>query len=86
VTEDADAGFAVVAVLQDGGTRANATLTRGSAGGVHPWHIHERLCSEMGPVVGDADDYPVLRPDASGDASATETRLAQRDQEKPEGM
>lgn len=64
-------GFAVVALLQDGGTRANATLTRGSAGGVHPWHIHEGICSEMGPIVGDSDAYPLLRPDASGDASAT---------------
>lgn len=71
VGEHGHSGFAVVVLLQDGGTRANATLTRGSAGGVHPWHIHEGLCSEMGPIVGDADEYPLLRPDASGDASAT---------------
>lgn len=71
VGEHGHSGFAVVALLQEGGTRANATLTGGSAGGNHPWHIHEGRCAENGPVVGNASTYPTLRPDASGNASAT---------------
>jgi hypothetical protein len=71
VGEHGHSGFAVVALLQDGGTRANATLTGGSAGGVHPWSIHEGSCDGDGPIVGEAGLYPLLRPDASGDASAT---------------
>lgn len=69
--EHGHSGFAVFASHHEGGTRANATLTRGSSGGRHPWHIHEGTCDESGPVVGDADDYPLLQPDAGGDASAT---------------
>ena len=52
VGEHGHSGFAVVALLHDGGTRANATVTGGSAGGVHPWHIHEGGCDGDGPIVG----------------------------------
>ncbi len=69
--EHGHSGFAVVTLLPDGGTRANLTLSGGSAGGVHPWHIHEGTCSSGGPIVGDPSAYPVLQPDAGGNASAT---------------
>jgi hypothetical protein len=73
-------GFATVTVMPDGDTRANITLRGGSAGGRHPWHIHEGLCpagdSEPSPVgaqVGRAAAYPVLEPNEQGNASATAT-------------
>lgn len=69
--EHGHSGFAVLATHHEGGTRANATLTRGSAGGNHPWHIHDGTCEESGDILGDPAAYPILRPDASGDASAT---------------
>lgn len=71
VGEHGHSGFGIVTLLADGGTRANVTLTGGSAGGVHPWHVHDGTCEEEGPIVGNAEAYPLLRPDASGNASAT---------------
>jgi len=71
IGEHGHSGFAVLALHHEGGTRANATLTRGSAGGTHPWHIHEGTCDVSGDIIGDPGAYPLLRPDASGDASAT---------------
>lgn len=66
-------GFATGSILTTGETRMNATLTGGSVGGIHPWYIHEGACGETGPVVGSEEEYPELRPDAGGDASATVT-------------
>ena len=47
VGQGGHSGFAVVSLLLDGEieTRANVTLTGGSAGGVHPWFIHEGTCA-----------------------------------------
>lgn len=73
VGEHGHSGFAVVALLVEGGTRANATLTGGSAGGSHPWHLHDGGCDTNGAVIGNASAYPTLRPDESGNASATVT-------------
>jgi hypothetical protein len=73
VGEHGHSGFAVVALLVEGGTRANATLTGGSAGGSHPWHLHDGGCDANGPVIGNTSAYPTLRPDESGNASATVT-------------
>lgn len=69
--DDGHSGFAVVSILRDGRTRANVTLTGGSGGGVHPWHVHEGSCD--GPIVGQESAYPALRPDESGNASAVAT-------------
>lgn len=69
--DDPHSGFAVVTILPDGRTRANVTLTGGSGGGAHPWHVHVGSCD--GPVVGDISNYPVLRPDARGNAGAVAT-------------
>jgi hypothetical protein len=54
----------------DGGTHVNVSLSGGSSGGDHPWHVHEGVCESNGPIVGDPGAYPNLRPGASGDASA----------------
>jgi hypothetical protein len=64
-------GFAIVSLVPDTGTRANVTLTGGSAGGDHPWHVHQERCDSDGPIVGDASEYPRLTPDEAGNASAT---------------
>lgn len=53
-----------------GGTHVTVFLTGGSAGGVHPWHVHEGVCESNGPIVGAAAAYPPLQPDASGNANA----------------
>jgi hypothetical protein len=58
------------AAPMDGGTHVNVSLSGGSSGGDHPWHVHEGVCESNGPIVGDPGAYPNLRPGASGDASA----------------
>lgn len=79
-------GFATVTVMPDGETRATLTLRGGSAGGNHPWHIHEGLCpvgdSEPSPVgaeIGPPGAYPALEPNDGGNASATATLALQLD-------
>lgn len=58
------------AVAMGAGTHVTVFLTGGSAGGVHPWHVHEGVCESNGPIVGEASAYPPLTPDASGNATA----------------
>lgn len=71
--ESGHSGFATITLLPDGQTRANTTLSGGSAGGIHPWAIHEGTCDSEGSIVGSADAYPVLTPNELGNASATAT-------------
>lgn len=71
--EHGQSGFATVSVLPEGGTRANVTLSGGSAGGNHPWVLQEGTCESDGPVIGDAEAYPILRPNERGNASGTTT-------------
>jgi hypothetical protein len=52
-------------------TAVAINLAGGQAGGTHPWHIHEGTCASGGPIVGDADAYPMLRPGSAGTATAT---------------
>ncbi len=73
VGEDGHSGFATVTILPGGTTRADATLAGGSAGGKHPWVIHEGTCEAEGALVGDSDGYPPLEPNDLGNASATAT-------------
>lgn len=62
-------GTATAVPMADG-THVTARLSGGSGGGEHPWHVHRGTCGSNGPIVGAASDYPVLRPDAQGDATA----------------
>lgn len=73
IGESGHSGFATGAITTTGRTRMNVTLSGGSAGGVHPWHVHVGGCDANGEIVGSADTYPVLRPDERGNASATAT-------------
>ena len=59
------------AAPMDGGTHVTVNLLGGSGGGAHPWHVHEGVCESNGPIVGAASAYPVLQPDASGNATAS---------------
>jgi hypothetical protein len=54
-----------------GQTAVAISLAGGTAGGTHPWHIHRGTCDTGGPIVGDADAYPALRPTSAGGATAT---------------
>lgn len=47
------------------------SITGGAASGQHPWHLHRGACGSGGAIVGSAGAYPVLRPDAGGQANET---------------
>ena len=64
-------GGNATAAAMDGGTHVTVNLTGGGGGGAHPWHVHEGVCDSNGPIVGRAAAYPVLRPDAGGNATAS---------------
>jgi len=66
-------GFVTASILREGGTRVNATLSEGSLDARHPWHVHAGTCGSGGPVVGEAASYPLLEPNARGNASASAT-------------
>lgn len=61
---------AATAVPMGTGTHVTVSLAGGSAGGEHPWHVHSGVCESNGPIVGQAAAYPVLHPDAGGNATA----------------
>ena len=55
------------------GTSTASVEVRGATPGArHPWHVHSGTCATGGPIVGDANDYPVLvvEPDGTADANA----------------
>jgi hypothetical protein len=57
------------------GERARSSVTlRGKVPeGMYPWHIHVGTCEDgsNGPILGRAEDYPMLEPDAEGVYTAT---------------
>lgn len=78
---DGHSGFTTATILPQGGTRVNVTLSGGSVGGRHPWHVHTGTCGSGGEIVGDMAAYPVLEPNARGNASATATLGVELDPE-----
>ncbi len=59
--------------LHSNDTRIALALSNATPGGVHPWQIHSGQCgSDMG-VFGSASDYPALKVDDKGVASANAT-------------
>jgi hypothetical protein len=65
---------ATVRAVSGGATTAVAiNLAGGEPAGTHPWHIHSGTCATGGPIVGDADRYPPLRPTGAGTAASTAT-------------
>lgn len=57
------------ATVREGHTIATVTLTGGTPGHVHPWHIHEGTCGSGGPVVGSGSAYPPLQVGSEGRAT-----------------
>ena len=51
-------------------TVATISISGGTAGGTHPWHIHEGACGSGGPVVGPPTAYPPLQVAGNGAATA----------------
>lgn len=52
-------------------THAIISISGGTGGGVHPWHIHEGRCGDPNPpVVGPASAYPPLNVGSGGTARA----------------
>lgn len=73
VGDHGHSGFAIGTLVPPGATRVSVTMDGGSAGGVHPWYVHEGRCGEVGQRVGSPQEYSSLEPNARGDASATAT-------------
>lgn len=59
------------AVTVAGETSVGINFAGGESGATHPWHVHTGTCGSGGGVVGSGQAYPALRPNASGNASAT---------------
>lgn len=60
------------AAVGDGSrTQANISLGGGTAGEVHPWHIHVGQCGDNGPIFGPAANYQPLTVGADGTATAS---------------
>ncbi len=58
------------ATVREGHTAANISITGGTPGGTHPWHIHEGTCASGGPIVGPANAYAPLQVASNGAATA----------------
>ena len=56
-----------------GTTTAEVAINGAPKGGTHPWHVHAGTCAASGAIVGPAADYPALKADSSGTATATAT-------------
>ena len=54
-----------------GTATASIDVTGAAAGARHPWHVHTGTCATGGPIVGEANDYPVLEIGADGTDDAT---------------
>ena len=60
------------AVVGSGGTStANIEIRGATPGARHPWHVHTGTCASGGPIVGEANDYPVLEIGTDGTDDAT---------------
>lgn len=49
----------------------SVTLSGGTPGQTHPWHLHEGKCGSGGAIVGDAYAYSPVTIGADGKATAT---------------
>lgn len=59
--------------LDGGAGTATSTveIRDATAGALHPWHVHTGTCASGGPILGEANDYPVLEVEADGGDEAT---------------
>ncbi|MES3035364.1 MAG: hypothetical protein V4813_15300 [Gemmatimonadota bacterium] len=63
----------VSAGASQGTTTAEVAINGAPKDGTHPWHVHAGTCAASGAIVGPAADYPALKADSSGTATATAT-------------
>ncbi len=63
----------VIAGASAGTMTAEVAITGGVKNGTHPWHVHAGTCATGGDIVGPAADYPPLKADGNGTATATTT-------------
>lgn len=54
-------------------TTTTISLTGATAGGTHPWHVHEGKCGSGGAIVGDASAYSPLSVGTQGTAQGSAT-------------
>lgn len=54
-----------------GTSTANIEIRGAVPGARHPWHVHTGTCATGGPIVGEANDYPVLEVGTDGTDDAT---------------
>lgn len=59
--------------LHSDDTRIALNLANATPGGVHPWQIHSGQCGSDAGVFGAASDYPALKVNDDGVASANAT-------------
>lgn len=64
-------GFVTMSVLPTGQTRVNATVSGVQPDGEYQWAVRQGTCGEAGAAVD--GEYPVLRANPNGYASATAT-------------
>lgn len=72
----------VKANVLEGRTQASISLTGATAGGQHPWMIHEGTCSMPGQAVGMASDYPLISVQNDGRGTASANVMARLDEAK----
>jgi len=63
----------VMAGVSAGVMTAEVAITGGGNNATHPWHVHVGTCATGGDIAGPPGDYPPLKTDGSGAATATST-------------
>ena len=63
----------VMAGASAGTMTAEIAISGGANNGTHPWHVHAGTCATDGAIVGPPTEYPPLKADGSGTATATTT-------------
>ena len=59
------------AAVLENETTVTISLTGGTAGASHPWHVHTGTCASGGPIVGEPSAYPPLAVGSEGRAEAS---------------
>lgn len=69
--------------IEGGSGTASASIEIHGAtpGARYPWHVHPGTCATGGPILGEANDYPVLVAEADGTDEATAAISAGMDDE-----
>jgi hypothetical protein len=66
-------GTATLVPTRNGGTAVSVALENATAGGVHPWQVHQGACGADEGVLGPPDAYHPIEVGDDGNASAAAT-------------